>query len=190
METRGPKSNLSKLLCLSWLPATLMMIRSKMNELQYSSTFFSISLQSQWVIKLSGRIKKCLPLFDSTHFGGNTAMKTQVFFSEALSGIAEEWLESYVLYLAWPEWKGLKFYSPLWFHPFGWKQVDCRGITGWISKNNSNVWEEPWVGLKGANKPAHWDGWETENPLELYCSMKTTFSHYKIMGNFLDLKGS
>ena len=29
METRGPKSNMSKLLCLSWLPATLMMIRSK-----------------------------------------------------------------------------------------------------------------------------------------------------------------
>ena len=30
METRGPKSNLSELLCLSWLPATLMMIRSEM----------------------------------------------------------------------------------------------------------------------------------------------------------------
>ena len=29
----GPKSNSSELLCLSWLPATLMMIRSKMNEL-------------------------------------------------------------------------------------------------------------------------------------------------------------
>ena len=28
METRGPKSNSSELLCLSWLPATLMMIRS------------------------------------------------------------------------------------------------------------------------------------------------------------------
>ena len=33
METRGPKSNSSELLCPSWLPATLMMIRSKMNEL-------------------------------------------------------------------------------------------------------------------------------------------------------------
>ena len=31
METRSPKSNSSELLCLSWLPATLMMIRSKMN---------------------------------------------------------------------------------------------------------------------------------------------------------------
>ena len=28
METIGPKSNLSELLCLSWLPATLMMIQS------------------------------------------------------------------------------------------------------------------------------------------------------------------
>ena len=36
METRGPKSNSSKLLCLSWLPATLMMIWSKMNELALS----------------------------------------------------------------------------------------------------------------------------------------------------------
>ena len=33
METRGPKSNLAELLCLSSLPATLMMIRSKTNEL-------------------------------------------------------------------------------------------------------------------------------------------------------------
>ena len=33
METRGPKSNTYELLCLSWLPATLMLIRSKMNEL-------------------------------------------------------------------------------------------------------------------------------------------------------------
>ena len=32
----GPKSNLSELLCLSWLPATLMMIRLKMNELAFS----------------------------------------------------------------------------------------------------------------------------------------------------------
>ena len=32
METRGPKLNLSELLCLSCLPATLMMIRSKIYE--------------------------------------------------------------------------------------------------------------------------------------------------------------
>ena len=55
---------------------------------------------------------KFLSLCESTHFSGNTAMKTQVFFSAALSGFAEGWLESYVLYLAWPNWKGLKFYSP------------------------------------------------------------------------------
>ena len=44
METRGPKSNSSKLLCLSWLPATLMMIRSKMNELAWRDHFTIISL--------------------------------------------------------------------------------------------------------------------------------------------------
>ena len=44
METRGPKSNSSKLLCLSWLPATLMMIRSKMNELAWSDHLPIISL--------------------------------------------------------------------------------------------------------------------------------------------------
>ena len=97
-------------------------------------------------------------------------METRVFFSGALSGIAEWWLESYVLYLAWPEWKGLKFYSPLWFHPFGWKH---RGIAGGSQgeyhKITGNVWVEPWVGLQGANKSAHWDGWEIGNPLELYC---------------------
>ena len=37
METRGPK--LSELLCLSWLPATLMMIQSKMNELAWRHHF-------------------------------------------------------------------------------------------------------------------------------------------------------
>ena len=25
------------------------------------------------------------------------------------------------------------------------------------------------MGLQGANKSAHWDGWEMENPLKLYC---------------------
>ena len=39
METKGPKSNSSELLCLPWLPATLMMIRSKMNELEWKHHF-------------------------------------------------------------------------------------------------------------------------------------------------------
>ena len=39
METRGPKSNSSEVVCLSWLPATLMMIRSKMNELAWRHHF-------------------------------------------------------------------------------------------------------------------------------------------------------
>ena len=39
MDTRGLKSNLSELLCLSWLPATLMMSRSKMNELEWRHHF-------------------------------------------------------------------------------------------------------------------------------------------------------
>ena len=45
----GPKSNSSKLLCLSWLPATLMMIRSKMNELAWRHHFPIISKKhKQW----------------------------------------------------------------------------------------------------------------------------------------------
>ena len=44
METRGPKSNSSKLLCLSWLPATLTIIQSKMNELAWRHHFPIISL--------------------------------------------------------------------------------------------------------------------------------------------------
>ena len=44
METRGPKSNSPGLLCLSWLPVTLMMIRSKMNELAWRHHFPIISL--------------------------------------------------------------------------------------------------------------------------------------------------
>ena len=44
METRGPKSNSSKLLCLFWFPATLMMIRSKMNELAWRHHLPIISL--------------------------------------------------------------------------------------------------------------------------------------------------
>ena len=40
----GPKSNSFELLCLSWLPATLMMIRSKMNELAWRQHFPIISL--------------------------------------------------------------------------------------------------------------------------------------------------
>ena len=40
----SPKSNSSELLCLSWLPATLMMIQSKMNELAWRHHFPIISL--------------------------------------------------------------------------------------------------------------------------------------------------
>ena len=40
----GPKSNSFELLCLSWLPATLMMIRSTMNELAWRQHFPMISL--------------------------------------------------------------------------------------------------------------------------------------------------
>ena len=52
METRGPKSNSSELLCLSWLPATLVKIRSKMNELARSHHFPIISL---WEFFLTSR---------------------------------------------------------------------------------------------------------------------------------------
>ena len=44
MEPRGPKSNSSELLCLSWLPATLMIIRSKMNKLAWRHYFPIISI--------------------------------------------------------------------------------------------------------------------------------------------------
>ena len=40
----GPKSNSIELLCLSWSPATLMTIRSKMNELALRHRFPIISL--------------------------------------------------------------------------------------------------------------------------------------------------
>ena len=40
----GPKSNSFELLCLSWLPATLMLIRSKMNKLAWRQHFPIISL--------------------------------------------------------------------------------------------------------------------------------------------------
>ena len=44
METRGPKLNTSVPLWLSWLPATLMKIPSKMNELAWRHHFPIISL--------------------------------------------------------------------------------------------------------------------------------------------------
>ena len=40
----GPRSNSSEFLCLSWLPGTLMMIPSKMNELAWRQRFPIISL--------------------------------------------------------------------------------------------------------------------------------------------------
>ena len=52
METRGLKSTSSKLLCLSWLPATLMMIRSKMNELVWRHHF---PISCIWEIFLTAR---------------------------------------------------------------------------------------------------------------------------------------
>ena len=48
----GPKSNSTELLCLSWLPATLMMIRSKMNQLAWRHRFPIIFL---WEIFLDAQ---------------------------------------------------------------------------------------------------------------------------------------
>ena len=41
----GPKSNSTQLLCLSWLPATFMMIRSNMNELAWRHHFPIVGLR-------------------------------------------------------------------------------------------------------------------------------------------------
>ena len=46
----SPKSNSSQLFCLFWLPTTLMMIRSKMNELAWKRHFPIISL---WLFRRS-----------------------------------------------------------------------------------------------------------------------------------------
>ena len=47
----GPKSNWSELLCLSWLPATLMMIWYKMNKLPWRQHFPIISLWENFFIR-------------------------------------------------------------------------------------------------------------------------------------------
>ena len=57
METRGPKSNSSGLLCLSWLPATLMMIRSKMNKLAWRHHF---PITGLWEIFYTSRASNSL----------------------------------------------------------------------------------------------------------------------------------
>ena len=43
------------------------------------------------------------------------------------------------------------------------------GNTGGSQGEYHKITGTVWVGLQGANKSAHWDGWEIENPLELYC---------------------
>ena len=55
MEARGPKSNSSELLCPSWLPATLMMIRSKLNELALRHHFPMTSLW-EFLLDLKGSL--------------------------------------------------------------------------------------------------------------------------------------
>ena len=44
VDLSSPKSYSSELLCLSWLPATLTMIQSKMNELAWRQHFPIVSL--------------------------------------------------------------------------------------------------------------------------------------------------
>ena len=132
-------------------------------KVQHSSSFFSIGLPSQCVIKLSGKIKKKFtPLwfhpFRWKHCNVNTGI-FQWSFEWDCRGV----IRILIFYLVWPEWKGLQFYSPLLFHPFGWKH---RGIAEWSQgeyhKITGNVWVEPWVWLQGANAPRGWVGnWKT-----------------------------
>ena len=41
------------------------------------------------------------------------------------------------------------------------------------------------MGLQGANKSAHWDGWEIEKPLELYCIKSIIFIFSQSMTSYL-----
>ena len=52
----GPKSYWTELLCLSWLPATLMMIRSKMNELACMETPFSYYISMGMFLDAQGQL--------------------------------------------------------------------------------------------------------------------------------------
>ena len=124
-------------------------------DIQYSSRVFSISLPFQWVIELSGRIKKIYPSVIPP-----ISVETLQWKHRYFSGIAEGWLESYVLYLAWPEWKGLQFYSPLW--NTGGLQGDHR--VNIIKLQVMLEWSLEWDCSGQISL-----GWEIENPLELYC---------------------
>ena len=102
------------------------------------------------------------------NFGGNTGKVSEELW------VGLHWGESLLCTLssAWTEWKGLKFYSPLWFHPFGWKR---RGIAGGSQcachKITGNVWLEPWVGLRWVKQSAPL-GWveNSKKKLQLYCT--------------------
>ena len=74
METRGLKLNTSELLCLSWLPATLMMIRSKIEWASMAAPFshyksignFLDLIKSQW--SELAEIQTCPRLYASPRY--------------------------------------------------------------------------------------------------------------------------
>ena len=80
METRGSKSNSSELLCLSWLPATLMTIWSKMNELACRHHFPIISL---WEIFRQARKGGDIIFPIISQQGLSVAMETRVLIQSA-----------------------------------------------------------------------------------------------------------
>ena len=95
-----------------------------------SSAYAPSTWLAWWVYGQLVSLKEIF-LLHPTHMIGLQVDSQLVFLKEIfrlrlthLIGLSLEWdcsevNHSYLLCLAWTEWKGLKFYSPLWFHPFG-----------------------------------------------------------------------
>ena len=135
------------------------------------SRVFAISLPSQWVIKLSGRIKIFFtPLwfhsFRWKHCNENKGI-FQWSFEWDCRGVIR--ILCTLPCLTWVK-SIKKILAPC-------DSTHLSGNTGGLQGDHRVKiiilqvmfeWTLEWD-CKGANKSAHWDGWETENPLELYC---------------------
>ena len=116
----GPKSNSSKLLCLSWLQATLMMIRSKMNELAWRQ-HFPITCISLWKFFRRSRV-------------ANSVVSSPIWPKFKVVRFPLYWLEK-------GGWSGIgRVYFPSW-----WKCDLLLQTAVWLlSKNLLFIWVEFW----------------------------------------------
>ena len=215
----GPKSNSTKLLCLSWSPATLMMIQSKMNKLAWRHHFPIISLWN--FLDAEGQLT-----LQSVVRSGRNWKSSEILCMSSLPASTKR-IGSKATEKRWrhhfPHYKSMGAFCchghqnfdpvclktlcslsppPVMLHikfdqdwPTGHRDIQVRKCKIFVIQGQVTPKWVVWSGPKSNSYELLCLSWLPATLMMIrpkmneWASMETAFSHYKSMTNFLDAQG-